>query len=258
MSIIALFNNRISACTRFRTVNLLGLVFLASCSFSSINVKNSLLEPDASDDQIAKVYFIRPEPFKHKGISDNEIAVDLNNELLLKINEGQYTMVKIKPSKVHVVTHSKTAFTNKFEPIDVARTREYQFLAGKTYFIHLQRINEEFRGIYYDPTPVDLQQAKQLCEHLSAIGAASDYPIKSITTVAEGPQPGPLEPALPENLYPGKPYLIKQDPDYKSHAVQQQSNEPSQDNSQDTSKDKPQDSLQDKSKDSTSTVPATP
>jgi len=208
-----------------KTLLLLLAISLVSCSFNKINTKNSLVQQDANSDEAAKVYFIRPMPFKYKGIADNTLTVALNNEPLLKINEGQYTLVRIKPSKVHVVTHSKTMFTNKFQPINVTRTREYQFLAGKTYFIELKRINEEFRGIYYDPASVNLEQAKQLSEHLTALGDARREPIRSLTSVAEAPPPGPLAPALPENLYTSQPYMIKKDPVYKSSLLQQQDSE---------------------------------
>ena len=213
-----------------RFIKLSFIVFVAtqvSCSFDTINTKNSLLQRDPNNNEAAKVYFIRPMPYKHKGIADNILTIDLDNELLLKINEGQYTLLRIKPSKVHVVTHSETMFTNKFQPINVARNREYQFLAGKTYFIELNRINEEFRGIYYDPMSVNLERAKQLSETLTAVGEAKREPIASLTSVAEGPSPGPLAPALPENLYTSQPYMIKKDPVYRSQVLQQQ-------NSQDT------------------------
>jgi len=209
---------------------LIPVLLVAACSFSMINHKNSMLAQNAANDQVASVYFIRPMPLKHKGVADNEISVDLNNELLLKINEGQYTLVKIKPESVHVVTRSKTDFTNKLQPIDVTRTRQYQFLAGKIYFIELKRINEEFRGIYYDPAPISFKQAKQLCVNLHAIGDASREALFSITSGTDVPQPGPLAPALPENLYPDKPYMIKKDPDYTSKVKPQQTEQAPADN----------------------------
>ena len=153
-------------------------------------------------------------PVKFKGVADSQITVDINGEPLLKIDEGAYTMLKIKPTKASVTTHSRTLFTTKFEPIKVSRTREYNFIAGKTYFINLERINEEFRGIYYDPAPVTLAVAQKLTSTLRAVGKARSEPIDEIQKVADIPAPSKLEPALPENLYPGKPYLIKGNPKY--------------------------------------------
>lgn len=192
---------------------LLVVIFLVSCS-SAKNIKNSYVDNESDDQYVAKVYFIRTMPVKFKGVADSQITVDINGEPLLKIDEGAYTMLKIKPTKASVTTHSRTLFTTKFEPIKVSRTREYNFIAGKTYFINLERINEEFRGIYYDPAPVTLAVAQKLTSTLRAVGKARSEPIDEIQKVADIPAPSKLEPALPENLYPGKPYLIKGNPKY--------------------------------------------
>jgi len=204
---------------------LIAVMLLLSACGGSVNVKNSYVQEEAADEHIARVYFIRPMPVKYKGIADNQITVELNNELLLTINEGQYTMVKIKPTDGHVTTRSKTMFINKTQPIDVSRSREYRFIAGKTYFIYLNRVNEEFRGIYYDPAPVTLAQAMKLSSQLHPVGLAQQEPIYRIKDVAEAPQPSPLEPALPENLYPGRPYLIKGNPKYTAPKVPEDKNE---------------------------------
>lgn len=192
---------------------LLVVLVLASCS-SAKNIKNSYVDNESEDQYVAKVYFIRTMPVKFKGVADSQITVDINGEPVLKIDEGAYTMLKIKPAKASVTTHSRTLFTTKFEPIKVSRTREYNFIAGKTYFINLERINEEFRGIYYDPAPVTLAVAQKLTETLRAVGKARSEPIDEIQKVADIPAPSKLEPALPENLYPGKPYLLKGNPKY--------------------------------------------
>ena len=189
------------------------VIALSSCSTSQ-TIKNSYVQDTVEDEHVAKVYFIRPKPMKFKGLADSRITVEINGERLLRIDEGAYTMVKIKPTKANITTRSRTMFTNQTQPIDVSRTREYRFIAGKTYLIHLERVNEEFRGIYYDPAPVTLEKAKLLTDRLRATGGAKAEPIKNITKVAETPTPGSLEPALPENLYPGKKYLLKGNPKY--------------------------------------------
>ena len=190
------------------------LLLVAGCG-SKVNVKHSQIATDAEDAHIAKVYFIRPMPLKYKGVADNKLRVDFNKEKLLTINEGQYTLVRLKPSKGKISTHSRTKFIGSPDPIDVSRDREYRFIAGKTYFILLQRVDEEFRGIFYDPAPITFADAKRISRPLYAVGDASDEPIDEITSISEAPQPSRLAPAYPEELYPGKPYLIKGNPDYK-------------------------------------------
>lgn len=188
---------------------------LLSCS-SAKTIENSYIQENVDDQFITRVYFIRPKPYKYKGLADSRIRVDINSEPLLHIDEGAYTLVKIKPTQAKITTHSRTQFTNQTQPINVSRSRDYRFIAGKTYFIHLDRINEEFRGIFYDPAPVSLNKAKELSKNLRAVGIAKDEPIKDIKQVAATPDAGSLVPALPETLYPGKPYLIKGTPKYEA------------------------------------------
>lgn len=190
-------------------------LLVAGCS-NPVNYKNTHIQSDGEDTHIAKVYFLRPMPVKYKGIADNKLRVDFNKEKLLTLNEGQYALVKLKPSKGKISTHSRTKFIGSSDPINVSRDREYRFIAGKTYFIHLHRVDEEFRGIFYDPSPITFQQALKLSSPLHAVGDASDEPIDEITSIKEAPQPSQLTPAFPEELYPGKPYLIKGNPDYKA------------------------------------------
>ncbi|WP_455201547.1 hypothetical protein [Kaarinaea lacus] len=196
-------------------VFLLAHLLVSGCS-NPVNYKNSHIQSDAEDTHIAKVYFLRPMPVKYKGIADNKLRVDFNKEKLLTLNEGQYALVKLEPSKGKISTHSRTKFIGSPDPINVSRDREYRFIAGKTYFIHLQRVDEEFRGIFYDPAPITFQQALKLSTSLHAVGDASDEPIDEITSIKEAPQPSQLTPAFPEELYPGKPYLIKGNPDYQA------------------------------------------
>lgn len=208
-------------CSQALLTILLLALFAVGCA-NPVNVKHTQVQTGAEDEHIAKVYFIRPMPLKFKGIADKKVRVEFQNETLLTLNEGQYTLVKLKPSKGEVVTHSKTKFTNNDLPIDVSRAREYRFIAGKTYFIHLKRVDEEFRGIFYDPSPVTYEQALELSKRLQALGAAADEPINQIKSVAEAPNPSPLEPALPENLYPGKTYLIEGNPKYEAEKAPEQ------------------------------------
>jgi hypothetical protein len=196
----------------------------AGCS-NPVNYKNTQILADGEDEHIAKVYFLRPMPVKYKGIADNKLRIEYDKQKLLTLSEGQYALVKLKPSKGKIITHSKTKFTGSSEPINVSRDREYRFLAGKTYFILIQRVDEEFRGIFYDPAPITFEQALNLVDNLRAVGDASDEPITEIISVKEAPQPSQLAPAFPEELYPGKPYLIKGNPDYNPPEMPETINE---------------------------------
>lgn len=208
-----------------KKVFLLALVLMMLSCSTAKTIDNDYVDKIGGDLRVAKVYFIRSMPVKYKGVADSRITVDINGEPLLKIDEGTYTLVNIKPTKASITTHSRTMFTTQAGPIDVSRTREYNFIAGKTYFINLERVNEEFRGIYYDPAPVTLEKAHELTKRLRAQGDARAEPIDKITKVADIPAPSALEPALPENLYPGKPYLIKGNPKYVAPKLPEGKNE---------------------------------
>jgi hypothetical protein len=149
---------------------------------------------------------------KTKGIADHTLTVKLNNQPLFTIDEGQYILVRLNPGKGIISTHSLTKFVNRLQPLPVSRQREYTFAAGNVYFIHLKRINEEFRGIFYDPAPVDWDTAVSLTRDASPRGDARSARIESVSEEASSnsvPAGGQLPPAVPEQIYPQQPYMLK-------------------------------------------------
>ena len=192
-------------------------LLLSACA--SVNEKHPQLmmgEIKAEQkSQVASVYFIRPKPYKSKGVSDGSVRISFQNKTLLSQAEGNYSLLHIKPSKGALKVHSKTMFTDNSVPVEVWRVREYKFIAGKTYFIYVRQINEEFRGVFYEPQPVSLREAKQLVEagrgftgDALATGAARNAPIDKITEVNVPPASAikELSPALPEDIYKQEKY----------------------------------------------------
>jgi hypothetical protein len=196
------------------------VLWLAACS--TINSKHPQLmmgELKAEQKaQVASVYFIRPQVYKTKDISDGPVRITFQGETLLEQNEGSYSLLHIKPSKGALKIYSMTKFTDKLEAVQVWRERQYKFIAGKTYFVYVRQINEEFRGVFYEPQPVSLREAKRLIVpgtgrfgNTSPSGAAHDAPINKITEVNAPPASAVkgLLPALPENIYKQEKYLRK-------------------------------------------------
>jgi hypothetical protein len=184
-------------------------ILLGGCGVSVYKNHPALkLTPDTAP---AKVYFIRPTPAKYKGIADDQIRVDYQGQKLLNISEGTYTLLEISPGNGKITTRNKTFFTNRKIPINVSRSRSFTFVSGGTYFIDLKRDNQEFRGIFYDPQPVDLATAKTLAKSVDSVGRlASRHPIDVIKEIPPVPPTGPLEPVTPEQVYRTKsPYLLK-------------------------------------------------
>lgn len=199
----------------------LGIAFLlAACS--TVNTKHpQLMAGDITAEQksqLATVYFIRPTAYKTKGVANEEVRIEYQGQTLLTQQEGNYTLLYIKPSKGTLKVHSKTKFINDRLPVPVWRARDYKFIAGKTYFIYIHQINEEFRGVFYEPEPVSLREAKELIVpgegrfgSTRASGAARSAPIDKLTEVDEPPASAvkALDPALPENIYKQEKYLRK-------------------------------------------------
>jgi hypothetical protein len=193
------------------------LLLLAGCA--SVNTQHPQVVTDAElagkdvakVTEYANVYFIRPKMFKSKGVADKAVRIEFLGKPMLKMGEGSYTLLRIKPSKGQLKVFSQTKFTNEPVPIEVWRAREYKFIEGKTYFIHIRQVNEEFRGVFYDPEPVSLGQAKKLLENARASGAARSAPIDELAEVDEPPASATegVSPALPENVYKHEKYLRK-------------------------------------------------
>ena len=189
------------------------IVLLSACA--SVNPQHpDVVQEDqlkGKEAEVANVYFIRPRPLKSKGVADEAVRIEFQGQELLKIDEGSYTLLHIKPSKGQLKVFSWTQFTNKERPIEVWRAREYKFIEGKTYFVYIRQINEEFRGVFYDPEPVGLDEAKKLLASTFARGAARKAPIDKLTEVDEPPSSATedLAPALPENIYQREQYLHK-------------------------------------------------
>jgi hypothetical protein len=198
-----------------RTTLLITLLSLAAILVSACGAtifESHPLLVNSEDSPAAIVYFIRPELFKSKGIADNRLSINLDNQELLELSGGEYTLLKIKPEQSTVSTHSLSRYTNLVNPISVSRSREYKFESGKTYFIHIKQVNEEFRGVFYDPTPINLEQAQTLIANASPSGPARDAVIEKIDedSIEAAKILDTSHPVLPEDMHPTQPYLLRE------------------------------------------------
>jgi len=196
-------------------------LLLAACA--TVNSKHPKIVLDSITEELkaqsATVYFIRPRTYKSKGLADNKIRIEFQGKTLLAQNEGTYMLLYIKPSKGTLKIYSETLYAGQYASVDVSRSRVYKFIAGKTYFIYVRQIDEEFRGIFYEPQLVGLREAKQLIVpgigrfgNTSAVGGtARSAPIDELIEVNVPPTSAvkDLPPALPEDLYKQKKNLPK-------------------------------------------------
>jgi hypothetical protein len=129
----------------------------------------------------AKVYFIRPRTERNMGEADNALDIDLNNSHLLSLVKGEYTLVNLKPGKSVVTVNSVTAMYLKATELrKMSRDTEFKFAAGKTYYIVMQMVNGEFRGIYDVAEEVKPMKARRIVKYLRPIGQAKREPIDPV------------------------------------------------------------------------------
>jgi phage anti-repressor protein len=195
------------------TLFLISLIILICSGCATVNNKHPMvvskeMKP-GEPANFAYAYFIRPKLDKSKGIADEPVRIEFQENALLELDEGSYTLLRMKPSKGELKVFNKTKFINKIYPVEVWRAREYKFIEGKTYFIYIKQINEEFRGVFYEPKPVDFETAKLLVMRSRASGEARKAPIENLKNISEPPASAvkKLSPALPEDIYKKEPYL---------------------------------------------------
>lgn len=191
---------------------LICVMLLDACAVGNVNKHHSALQNITPETPVANVYLLRPRMLKLKGASRGVLKVSFNGEVIADLGAGEYTLVKIHPGQSRVATHSLSKFTNQARPIQVSRFRDYNFIENMTYFIHISRVDEEFRGVFFDPKSVSLDTAKNLLYTLSAFGAAKDSPLESLDHVDLPAAPSELPIVTPENLYPDEKYLLTPKP----------------------------------------------
>lgn len=189
------------------------VLLTTGCASVSVNQDHPELEKDPNQPAAA-VYFIRTSPVKNKGVADSPVRITYQGKDLVTLDEGTNTLLYLKPSTGMMRLHSRTLFIGQQSIKEVWRERNFRFITGKTYFIHVRQDNEEFRGVFYTPELVNLEEAKRLARDTRTKGLASSHPIAKLTSVEE-PPPGSADaepPALPEQLYHPEKYMQKKNP----------------------------------------------
>ncbi len=153
---------------------------LQSCSLlpgTRVDATNPQLV-GTEDQPYAKVYFIRPRTERSMAEADNELTVDLDHQRLLTLVKGEYTLAKLKPGKVTLTVTSTTSMYIKTPTLHrISRSRDFEFAPGKTYYIVMQMVNGEFRGVYNVPVQVEGMKASRIVKYLRPVGKAKHDPI---------------------------------------------------------------------------------
>ena len=135
----------------------------------------------ADETLVAAVYFLRPQTERAMGFSDNALTVSLDGSKLLTLEKGDYTLVYLHPRvRTAMTLENDTEVGPDWRVKRMAKNYEFEFTAGDTYFIVLEPVDGEFRGVYFTPRKADLYTAKQLALNLRPAGQAKKAPIGAL------------------------------------------------------------------------------
>lgn len=155
---------------------------MAGCAVLHSDVQESHpLVYKGGDAPYTTVYFIRPWTERAAGFSDNTLSVDLDGRPLLFLNKGEYTMVRLQPRvRATLTLRNQTEVGPDWRIKEMVKDYEYAFEAGNSYFIVIEPIDGEFRGVYFVPKTVDLFTAKEYVDSVRAVGPARDVPLSNL------------------------------------------------------------------------------
>jgi hypothetical protein len=156
-----------------------GLLGLFGCAATRIQSSHPLVQKNVSAPS-ARVYFIRPRTERTMGIADDVLHIELDQRQLLTLAKGEYVVVDLKPGPVVTTVKSMTIWGPDSKIKEMAKSQEFTFDEGKTYFIVMNMIDGEFRGIFFMPEAVDLLTAKEISKQLRAVGKARNEPISKL------------------------------------------------------------------------------
>lgn len=153
------------------------MVTLAGCAATKMASDHPLIEKN-SQAAHATVYFIRPLTERVMGFPDNPLTIEFDNDQLLALAKGEYSLVHMKPREITTMTlKSLTTVGPDWRVKEMVKSQKWSFTAGATYYIVLKPVDGEFRGVYFTAEAVDWFTAKESVRQLRAVDAARRAPI---------------------------------------------------------------------------------
>lgn len=175
----------------YRTIGIItGLLGLTACANlndaaqlihgTQVNTAHHLISQEG-EEAFATVYFLRPKTERPMGFADNSIKIELDGLELLSIAKGEYTLLYMRPRVRTTLTVVNLTEKGRFKRTTQMQTNyEFAFAAGQTYFIMLEPVDGEFRGVHFLVNNVDLFHAKEAADKLRPVGAATSAPISTL------------------------------------------------------------------------------
>lgn len=159
---------------RAAVVGCAALWLLVGCTSTKIVGSHPLAQVGGGS---ATVYFLRPLAERRMGFPDNPLAVDLNQEKLMDLGRGEYTVVQVVARDMLVTLRNQTEAGPAWAVKDMERQYPFTFKAGETYYLVIRPVDGEFRGVFFRPEMVDLATAQQVALQLHAAGPARSAPL---------------------------------------------------------------------------------
>lgn len=155
---------------------------LSACTATRVAGDHPLVSGGAGGPS-ATVYFLRPEPERRMGFADNPVTIELNQDRLMKLGRGEYTVVQLAPRESTFTLRNLTEAGPNWNVKELERQYRFELAPGQTYYLVVRAIDGEFRGIHFVAESVDSGTARQVAATLRPAGAARS---------AQLPRPPPL------------------------------------------------------------------
>lgn len=157
---------------------IIGIILSLSLTGCWTSVKGShpLVQKNQSQAH-AQVYFIRPRGERFMGMADNRLTISLDRQPLLHLVKAEYTLTRLYPGQTWVSIDNLSTFGPAHRIKELHRSYSFSFAAGKTYYISIDPVDGEFRGVHFTAKALTLAEAQKITPQLRAVGSARWNPI---------------------------------------------------------------------------------
>lgn len=160
------------------------LLFLSACGTTETVASYSRLA-HASETKSAKVYFLRPD-VGYFGLEGNAVSISLDDEKLLTLAKGEYTLVYLQPTS-GTMTVESTAIRTEFGKTVVKTVKASEkviFEDRKTYYIAVCKRYGQENSLGF-PFLIEGLYANEGSSALKPVGAAVHEPLSQSESIPQ-------------------------------------------------------------------------
>jgi len=156
------------------------LLCVVGCGSTRVDPEHPLLTTASSADA-AHVYFIRPSSGYQRGITGNALSIHLDDERVLTLAKGEYTLVSIRPFAGELTVKSDTTVHRGGQNVceKVTTSRPVELSPGFHYFVLVPHLGDMWEGTSFRAMEASATEAAEAASMLTPIGAAIDSPLAS-------------------------------------------------------------------------------